>query len=352
MDYENYNTTDFILDEYFKEWVLNPGRETEKFWNDWLRDNPEKETMLKEARQAILHIQFKEYLPEEVQKARVWKNINRLKSSAKGAEQKMVVMRYKNPAQKVAKRIRIWPGIAAALTVLAIAGGMYYINFMDSQKVVMNTGYGQTKVAVLDDGSEVHLNANSRISYRAGWKPGELRELWLEGEAYFSVQHQADDQKFIVHTEGLQVEVLGTEFNVKNRRDVTSVVLLTGKVRIEAPGPDARDIAEYVMQPGELVRFAAASRKMEAKKVSPEQYVSWIDHELRFIDTSIAEIAQIIEENYGYEVVLDDVTMNGLKFTGTVPSESIEYLLVALSESFQLRVKRNENIIQFSYRNN
>ena len=350
MDYENYKITDFILDEYFQEWVLNPGRETEKFWNDWLRENPEKEAMLKEARQAILHIQFKEYLPEEAQKARVWKNINRLKSAGKGAGQKMVVMRHGHPARKVVERKRMWPGIAAALAVLVIAGGLYYLNFMATQKVVLSTDYGQTKVAMLADGSEVHLNANSRISYKAGWKPGALRELWLEGEAYFSVKHQADDQKFIVHTQGLQVEVLGTEFNVKNRKDLTSVVLLTGKVKLEAPG--VQDTAEYIMQPGELVQFAAVSQKMESRKVSPEQYVSWKDHELRFVDTNIAEIAQIIEENYGYEVMLDDIAMNNLKFTGTVPSQSIDYLLVALSESFQMHVKKNENVIRFSYRNN
>lgn len=348
MNYENFSATDFILDEYFQEWVLAPSGESDKFWREWLEENPEKNVVVNEARKAILSIQFKEYLPGEEQKARVWENINRLKSAAgKHGEQKVVVMHPADPVWERRRRSWIWSRVAAAFLVLVVTAVIYFLSFIPDEKVELRTDYGQTKVALLSDGSKVHLNANSLIRYKGEWNADEQRELWLEGEAYFSVTHQANDQKFIVHTQGLQVEVLGTEFNVKNRKDVTNVVLLTGKVKIEAPG--LKDTTKYVMQPGELVRFATSDQQMVSKKVSPERYVSWKDHQLKFEETRITEIAQIIEENYGYEVVLRDAAMKDLKFTGTVPSESIDYLLVALSESFQIQVRKKKGVIQFSY---
>lgn len=83
------------------------------------------------------------------------------------------------------------------------------------------TQYGEQRVVELPDHSVVSLNANSTLRFRNDWSQANtLREVWLDGEAFFSVQKQegaAGPAKFIVHTNDLDVEVLGTRFNVSNR---------------------------------------------------------------------------------------------------------------------------------------
>jgi ferric-dicitrate binding protein FerR (iron transport regulator) len=71
----------------------------------------------------------------------------------------------------------------------------------------------------LPDNSTVILNANSSLRYQENWEAELLREVWVDGEAFFSVVHTHNHQRFRVNvTDDLKVEVLGTEFNVKDRR--------------------------------------------------------------------------------------------------------------------------------------
>ena len=93
------------------------------------------------------------------------------------------------------------------------------------------TRYGETQTILLPDSSTVLLNANSRLTLSTDWT--DTREVWLEGEAFFRVRKikritspaSAEHVKFIVRTDRLNVEVLGTEFNVRQRSEKTAVLL-------------------------------------------------------------------------------------------------------------------------------
>jgi ferric-dicitrate binding protein FerR (iron transport regulator) len=191
------------------------------------------------------------------------------------------------------------------------------------------------------------LNSNSRIRYASQWNNSQAREVWLEGEAFFSVVHTQNHQKFLVKTpSAMAIEVLGTQFNVKNRSSETRVVLKSGKVKLQLTGQ--ANSAPIVMAPNESVALTKTATGYTKTKVDAQQYLSWIRHKLIFKNTSIAEIKTLLEETYGLTVTIPDSRLLNEKISGSVPSNNVESLLFALSESFNYQIIRKNNQLYFS----
>lgn len=233
--------------------------------------------------------------------------------------------------------------IAACLAGLAMLF-LSYKFFVSSDKTVLETQYGEVLSYMLPDSSMVTLNGNSSLEYEA-WESNSPRTVTLKGEAYFSVTHKANNRKFIVSVPGkYNVEVLGTEFNISERENGSRVVLNSGKVKLDLEGNGAKDI---IMKPGEMVEFRA-SENIHKATVNTEVYSAWKDHKLIFDNTSLKEIKTILEETYGFKVKVKDKMLLEQTFTGAVPSENIEMLLIGLSKSTDLKVVRNGNFIEIN----
>lgn len=239
------------------------------------------------------------------------------------------------------------PKLAASVAGIILISVALYLTLFRATSTVYVTDYGETKTLTFPDSSVITLNANSKVTYHNHWNADQPREIWLEGEAFFSVQHTKNDQKFLVHTSGLDVEVLGTEFNVNNRRGKTTVVLDKGSIRLNALHLNH----PLLMQPGELVEYNEQSTNFQQKLVNPEVYTSWKNHHLVFDGTTIREIAQILEDNFGLEVVLKDDSLGQKEFKGSVPSHDLDILLKGLSESFNIEVTRDNNTIVIANKN-
>lgn len=241
-------------------------------------------------------------------------------------------------------KVREWKVAAAlaGLLVLAMTGYRYYIK---NSLATHSTLYGEIARIILPDSSTVVLNGNSALRYPRDWKDGP-REVWIEGEAFFSVKHTHDDRKFIVHSSRqLDVEVLGTEFNVYDRTDLTRVVLNTGKVKLNIKKKDAA-AREVDMRPGELVELHE-NLEYEKREVDPGDYNSWINGRIVLDNTSFREIVILLEETYGLSVTVPDTVLYRERFSGTVPGDNAEALLRALALSFDLDIKAEGNQVIF-----
>jgi transmembrane sensor len=231
---------------------------------------------------------------------------------------------------------------------LTLAGGGWLLY---SQRVAipreLATDYGQTRTVLLPDGSEVILNGHSKLHYASGWAANKPREVWLQGEAYFSVKHQPNHQRFLVHTQGgFNVEVLGTKFTVYRRREQARVVLLSGKVRVDF---DDQQRADVILKPGELLETRDAQpQALVHKAVHTAPYASWKDAKLVLDETSIAELATRLQDTYGIEVVVQTPELNQRQVTGTMPVRDLDVLLQALEEAFDLKATRQDNRIILS----
>jgi ferric-dicitrate binding protein FerR (iron transport regulator) len=256
---------------------------------------------------------------------------------------------------------RRWAAAAAVAGLAAGAGGGFYWQQHGAQNTVAArpavapaptryaTGNGQTRTVQLPDGSSVTLNANSTLRHAAVWHANTPREVWLDGEAYFSVKHLANHQRFRVHTTGnFNVEVLGTKFVVYRRHAQERVVLLSGKVRVAFRDQRRPDI---LLKPGELLQTADAQpQQVVHKAVQTPAYAAWKDSRLVLDDLPIADLATRLHDTYGVEVVVPDPALRRQTITGTVPLGDLDLLCQALHASFNIKVERQGQRILLSSR--
>ena len=238
-----------------------------------------------------------------------------------------------------------WYRMAAVLGGLALLASLFYLSILGNpQTIQYATDYGEIKTIWLPDSSRVTLNANSSLVFRTG--DGQGREAWLEGEAFFEIRKMSSSQpssepvKFVVHTDNLDVAVLGTAFNVNDRRGTTQVVLKHGSVRLETKHHE-----HLTMQPGELAELAPQTAALTKQAVDPNDFTTWRENKLVFKRTSIREVARILEDYYGLEVVLEGEGWDDRKITGSIPTTNQEVFLEVLNESMGIRMTREGNRI-------
>ncbi|RZK59759.1 MAG: DUF4974 domain-containing protein [Hymenobacter sp.] len=246
------------------------------------------------------------------------------------------------PRYQPARTWRRWAAAAALAGTVAAGGLLYQSSHRAPAPLTVATHYGQTRVLTLPDGSQVTLNGHSQLRYAATWQADKPREVWLDGEGFFSVQHMPNNQRFLVHTTaGLQVEVLGTKFVVNRRRDQTRVVLLSGKVRVEFDDHQQPDV---LLRPGELVETHDDQPTLVThKRVHTAPYAAWKDAQLVLDETTIAELATRLHDTYGLEVEVATPELNVRRMTGTVPVGELPILLLALEETFHLQATHQGN---------
>jgi transmembrane sensor len=239
---------------------------------------------------------------------------------------------------------RRWAAAAAVVGAVASTGWLVHERNQAVEPVTARyvTPYGQTRVVQLPDGSQVTLNSHSTVRYAATADPSRPREVWLDGEAYFSVKHLPDHKPFVVHTSaGLQVEVLGTKFTVYRRHEQARVVLLSGKVQVAFADTTK---AKVILKPGELLETTDQNpSKVVHQAVQAATYADWTDGKLVFDATTIADIATRLEDTYGVEVVVASPALRQRKFTGTFPSNNLDLLCENLAATFNLQIARREN---------
>lgn len=244
-----------------------------------------------------------------------------------------------------------WHRWAAVFVGMLLLTGASFYFWQVNRFITHTTGFGQTAAITLPDQSVVKLNGNSSLRYPAAWQDSGAREVWLEGEAFFSVVHTASDQPFLVHTpDQVSVEVLGTEFNVSTRESRKAVVLVSGKVRLNLPQEQAQigeasQKAVVEMKPGEMVQFGKnkVQDQYTKKTVNPKLYSSWTNNLLLLDETPIRQIVLMLQDTYGLTVHVTDDSILDQKVSGSTPTDNVALLLAGMSRSFNLHITRNQD---------
>ncbi len=232
--------------------------------------------------------------------------------------------------------------VAASVAFLALALGGWWLwqrPAAIAAQVSLKTSFGETRLLTLPDKSVVTLNGNSSVRYAAAWETGQPREVWITGEGFFDVIHTATNQRFVVHLPtGIDVEVLGTRFNVYGREASTKVILDTGKIRLNV---NRKTGDPMVMQPGEMFEANAEAKTFFTRRVNARALSSWHDGKLTFDGTRLSEVAQILHDTYGLTVRFSDAGLANQTISGTVPNQDSETILKGLVTLFNLNVIHN-----------
>ena len=172
---------------------------------------------------------------------------------------------------------------------------------------------GGLYLLVLADGTRVWMNSDSHLKYPVMFAGGK-REVILSGEAYFDVVKDKS-APFIVRTESGNIEVLGTEFNIKCYSDETALVttLVNGKVKF-----DDGINPSVILKPEEQLIFEKENSQSIVRKVNVNHYISWKDNRLSFQGETLDMIMKTLSRWYNVEVVFEDSTLKALEFSGNL----------------------------------
>lgn len=233
-------------------------------------------------------------------------------------------LRYKISQKNLSKQkgpiIRqLWVRVASVAAILVcglLAGSAitYLIsqNNKPSDQLVFETPRGEKSMVTLPDGSEVWLNANSRLVYNSF--SSSHRQVELKGEAFFKVAHNKH-APFVVKTNECDIKVLGTTFNVMaydefGRKEIT---LLEGKVNVELGG------TEQVLKPGQAL--VLKDHHTQISEVNASQSSAWVDNKFNFQDIPLSELMKRLENWYDVDITLENRSGREVNFTGTFKNE-------------------------------
>ena len=301
--------------------------------SNWLKEDPHREEIF------YFHVSKREnegpqYLPEMESKIEAYEKF--LKGGKWISEVGFNKYQNDGPVHSRSLNHRWW---WAASVILLLSASFYILNESFFYKTY-SAQNGMIRSLTLQDGSKVTLNANSSIKVPRDFVGHESREVWIKGEAFFEVTRKSNLMKFIVHTDNVDVEVLGTKFNINNRRGKTEVMLSEGKVKLVA-----KNRKPLIMKPGEQVSISDKQNHFQKQVARPEKYKAWQYNKLVFENTPLAEVAQIIQDYYGVKVIVSDSLLARRQFSGTLPNNDMDVILLALSTAYKIEIEHKEDRI-------
>ncbi|WP_405380680.1 FecR family protein [Maribacter sp. LLG6340-A2] len=220
--------------------------------------------------------------------------------------------------------------IAAAIMILLTAS-FFYLNSLDN---TITTAYAENKTITLPDTSEVILNAESELAYNEK-KWDDKRNIELNGEAYFKV---AKGKKFNVATTNGTVTVLGTQFNVKNRKEYFEVTCFEGLVSVTINGKETK------LPAGNSI--LTVNGKSITYKAEVNGKPSWLSSESSFRSIPLHYVMDELQRQFNIEVTYDYIDDEQL-FTGSFNNDNLELALKSISVPLQVKFKLDGNHVLF-----
>lgn len=199
----------------------------------------------------------------------------------------------------------------------------------------------------LSDGTRVWLNSESELRYPVDFV-GEERKVFLKGEAYFQVAKDSV-KPFRVMVGDMQVEALGTGFNINAYQDdgCLRTTLAEGKVRVSYP--DTRQ--ECILMPGE--QAVLREGELTTGQVNVDDIVGWKKGRFVFSDMPLETIARQLERWYDIEIRFCDVATKYYRFTGVMKRyNQLEQILGLIEETTNVRFKVNDRQVEVFRINN
>jgi len=247
--------------------------------------------------------------------------------------------------------------MAAALIPILIVGIWFYSNSNKSaiKTIAYTTAYGEKKRLVLPDSSVVILNANSVLKITEQWNKEADRQVWLDGEAYFEVTKQAaTKQKFIVYTKDVDIQVLGTRFNVNTRAEKSVIALEEGKIQLAFKNKTLQQlklenkptVKEII--PGEVAFVEAQQPVFINNHKTVTDYSGWVRNEFQFNKTPLIDIASMILNNYGYSILFENEALKEKAITGDLRAANLQELLTILDITLNVKTTIKDQTIIIS----
>jgi len=378
--YLNYSIEEFILDQEFADWVLNPDREKDLYWKSFLKEYPEKRSIISDA---SLIVRSLRPIQPDVSQEQLDKILQHVKNTDK---------------IKVLNGLK-WLKYAAGIALLITAGSLFWLShprqnpFSDETpnepvlkgKIILANGstkefdtdqttikqtssgkltinndtidiqsnketsamnqiiipYGKRSEITLADGTHIWLNSGSKLCYPSEFK-ADSREVSLSGEAFFEVKSNPK-KPFYVYTKDIRIKVLGTSFNVSSYKEDNTLqtVLLHGKV---SAGKNKLFAKTIDLVPGERMIYDKSRDNFSKDKVDVNLYASWVNGYLIFDNIPITEVYKKLKRYYNQDIVAGE-GLETITFSGKLDlKENLKDVLENISFASSVKTLENNGV--------
>lgn len=334
--YRDFSLGEFVWDKSFRNWVLNPTREDDETWQNWLAAHPEKRELVERARQLVLSIRpANASLSNPEKRKAVERIVERLEERN---------LRHAEDGHLPWYNVRV-VRIAAMLVLLAGLGWIFWLRHQPKaigydqlvaaanveMREAMNTTADPLTV-ILEDGSRITLDPGSKMSYPAHFS-GSQREVFLSGKAFFDIAKDPS-KPFFVYANELVTKVLGTSFTVRsfaNEQEV-SVAVKTGKVAVfsrEDPNmpekQSSRELTGVVIEPNQQVVFVRKTVKITKSLVPEPEVVAEAGKapHFEFDEAPVSAVFSALHSAYGIDIIYDKNIMDECPITATLTEMSL-----------------------------
>lgn len=231
---------------------------------------------------------------------------------------------------------RIWWAAAAAAIVIAAAVIIYRQPAYIAQQTAQNTDS-----LLLPDGTRLYLNAHTSVKYPRNFQKNSREVFVQQGEVFVDVKHMPE-KPFSVHLKNVDIEVLGTSFDVKETKQGVKVFVQSGKVKaVYRNGKNS-----VILTPGEEAEMLLAGTTISTRHHRNNNPIAWKTGQLTFIDAPLSEVAEILEDYYKVNIVLKGEGLADKKLLATFHKESLSEVLDILSKTLQVQAVQKDSLVE------
>jgi transmembrane sensor len=342
---------DLLADESFINYCKNSSPEDVAFWETYTLENPADQLLIKNAKATFIDL-FNTLAMNDLdeQATLLVTRLNRVEAPIVQLQE-----RVEKKSKNIFYLLKISAAVAAVVAVVLLAVNFYSGSNPNKEgHRTFMAAFGERKDFQLPDGSVVTLNGGSKLEIGEGFGVAS-RYLYLEGEAFFDVKHNAA-LPFIVHTPAMDVKALGTAFNVKAYpgEKITETSLLRGLVEVTLNENNNR---KMLLHPNQKVHWEHGSinggvtnssnikkghkindadslmQKLITNEDGDIKEIAWKENKLIFEDDSFEDIALLLERWYGVKILISDEAIRSYRFTGLFEKEELGTVLNLLKES-------------------
>ena len=323
---------------------MDPEELFEKLINNQI-SREEFEVLLEGLDDEDILARYEAYLQAQFE-SEVAKHLSEQQEAPTGRESHLKVTKsFSKPPEKASRKLsrrnlRV-TAIAASLAALLVAGLVLFFQTGfpgnsrntagisgESELLSKSTPTGRMFRMNLDDGSFIHMNAVSRITYPKQFDEHK-REVEISGEAYFDVERD-ETRPFHIKVKDYQVQVLGTSFNIQAYEDDEdfSVTVESGKVKVVL---DKAGNNSAILRKNQKLVYNPETNVFKVLDVEAARELNWRQGILHFESTPMNKVEKILERWYGIDLVINNKTIYNKTLTGQHHNESLESVMEAIA---------------------
>ncbi len=360
-DYKHFGVEEFVCDDAFIQWCLQPDAHSNTFWQDWMLNHPDKVSILKSAKTLVLDLNA---IEKENQNSNfeqeIWKNIEK---------------NINQPKKKIRKLNR-WKWSSAA-AILVIILSYFIIQQQDSpvqseSEAITNwvnfeNNSANIKHITLADGSKISLEPFSALKYPTTFSETE-RKVFLKGEAFFDIERD-ETKPFLIYANETITKVLGTSFTIKafEGQKTVEVDVKTGKVAVYARVASEnqnnqqkklkvkadKDIIvplpnkKLIVTPNQKVVFDHKVEEMVKTLTEAPKVITELEElpQFQFNDESIVKVFEALEIAYGIDLDFDENKFKDCTITTSLGEETLFEKLTIIGFALDFKFTEKDAVI-------